>query len=185
MRILHLATQLDPSDITDRLLNLLPEQKRAGHQVYVWGARGDQFSAIRAACEEVFDTVPRSRSGFSIQLWFALPGLLSVLKEHSIDLMHAHTRSTQVLAQAASWIRNIPFVSSIYGYEGPTLMRRLFPCWGETVLAASPQVRGSLIETFHTNHLPPIEVVTHEPSYALFESVQKVYEKVLAKRTKQ
>lgn len=183
MRILHLATQLDQSDITDRLLDLLPEQKRAGHQVYVWGARGDRFDAVRAVCEEVFDTVPRSKSGFSLYLWFALPGLLSILKEHSIEVIHAHTRSTQVLAQAASWMRNIPFVTSVYGYESPAFMRRLFPCWGETVLAASPAVRGSLIETFHTNHLPPIEVVPHEPSYALFESVQKVYEKVLVNRT--
>ena len=64
MRVLHLVNHLNTGEITDHLLRLMEEQKRAGHHVYVWGAHGNRYLDFRAVSEEVFETVPHSKSEF-------------------------------------------------------------------------------------------------------------------------
>jgi len=159
VKVLHLVSHLNAGGITRYLLTLAQEQRQAGYQVYVWGARGDFLPDVRSVAVEVFDSVPRTKSELSPRLWMSLPGLLATVKEHSIDILHAHTRITQTLAAAASKITGVPFVTTAHGFYTRRIGRRLLPCWGRMIFAISRAVRDGLISTFGIDHLPRIIVV--------------------------
>lgn len=159
MNILHLTSHLNSGGITSYLLSLMPQQKRMGAHLCLWGKTGDRLKDFQAVADEVFETVPRCKSELSPRLWLALPGLLTVLKQQSIDLMHAHTRTTQVLAEAAFRITKIPYVTTAHGFYQHRIGRKLFPCWGKAIFAISHAVRDGLMDTFKASHLPLIKVV--------------------------
>ncbi len=181
MNILHLTTHLDSDSVSNYLLSLLPAEKRMGHHVALWGHRGDCLKKFQEIADEVFETAPRTKSELSPRLWLALPGLLSVLKEQSIDLMHAHTRATRVLAAAGSKITGIPYVSTVHSICKAQFLEKLFPCWGRAIFAVPEAVRGGLIDAFGISALPIIEVIPASPEHQA-EGTLKIYEEVLKVR---
>ena len=102
MKILHLTNHLNIGGITTYIRTLAFEQVKAGHDVFVWGARGLCSDDLKAAGVTVLDDVPRCKSELSPRLWLALPKLIDILKTRSIDIVHTHTRVTQVLATVAT-----------------------------------------------------------------------------------
>lgn len=71
------------------------------------------------------------------------------LKGAKVDIIHANTRVTQVLAELLSRSAGAPYISTCHGYFKTRLGRRLLPCWGKKVVAISDQVREHLITDFH------------------------------------
>lgn len=159
MKILHLTNHLNTGGITTYIRTLAGEQVKAGHDVFVWGARGICSDDLKAMGITVLEGVPRCKSELSPRLWRALPKLLNVLKTRSIDIVHTHTRVTQVLASVATFFVKIPYVSTAHMFYKRRLGRRLFPCWGRTVIAISQTMRKGLINIFGEKNLPPISVV--------------------------
>jgi glycosyltransferase involved in cell wall biosynthesis len=159
MRVLHLSTHLNSGGITSYLLGLIPEQNALGNDVFVWGANGSCREAFEEICVKVQSDAPRTKSELSPRLWSSLPKLISFLKENSIDVMHAHTRVTQVLASAASTLTGIPFVSTAHGFYKTKLGRKIWPCWGKEICAISEAVRDGLKVEFGEKNLPIIRVV--------------------------
>jgi spore coat protein SA len=107
----------------------------------------------------VFDGAPRCKSELSPRLWVALPKLINILKTHSIDIAHTHTRVTQVLTAVATLFVKMPYVSTAHMFYKRRLGRRIFPCWGKRVIAISQTMRQGLIDIFGEKNLPPITVV--------------------------
>ena len=64
-------------------------------------------------------------------------------------MIHAHTRVTQVLAQMVSNICHVPYVSTSHGFYRPNFGRKIFPCWGDEVIAVSSLVAGELENVHH------------------------------------
>jgi glycosyltransferase involved in cell wall biosynthesis len=77
---------------------------------------------------------------------FRLSGLI---KKYNIDLVHSHTRTTQVLGALLNKFTAVSHVSTCHGFFKPRLFRKIFPCWGEKVIAISESVKEHLIEDFH------------------------------------
>jgi glycosyltransferase involved in cell wall biosynthesis len=74
--------------------------------------------------------------------------LAGVVRREKIDVIHANTRVTQVLAALVSaWTRK-PMVTTCHGYFKRRLGRVLMPCWGRRVIAISDQVRDHLAYDF-------------------------------------
>ena len=159
MKILHLATHLHTGGITTYIRTLAGEQVKAGHEVFVWGARGGCSGALSAMGITVLDDVPRCKSELSPRLWLALPKLKRALKVHAIEIVHTHTRVTQVLAAVATLLTKVPYVSTAHMFYKRRLGRRIFPCWGRTVIAISNVMAEGLRTIFRANELPPIVVV--------------------------
>lgn len=159
MKILHLTNHLDTGGITTYIQTLAAEQVKAGQEVYVWGKRGAVAAALEAAGIQVLGNVPRCKSELSPWLWLALPKLIRVLKTRSIDMLHCHTRVTQVLAAAATSFVKIPYVSTAHMFYKRRLGRRLFPCWGRALIAISKVMEQGLRTIFKDEELPSLTVV--------------------------
>jgi len=159
LKILHLTNHLNTGGITTYIRTLAAEQVKAGHEVFVWGSRGICSEDLKAMGVTVLDGVPRCKSELSPRLWLALPKLMRVLKDRSIDIIHTHTRVTQVLAAAATFFVPIPYISTAHMFYKRRLGRRIFPCWGREVIAISRTMRNGLITIFGERNLPPITVV--------------------------
>ena len=161
MKILHLTNHLNTGGITTYIFVLACEQVKAGHQVFVWGEAGNTVAELKAMGVIVLDDVPRCKSELSPRLWLALPKLVRVLKTQSIDIVHTHTRVTQVLAAVATRFVKIPYLSTAHMFYKRRLGRRLFPCWGKAVFAISKVMEQGLLSIFKADTLPPITVVSN------------------------
>lgn len=159
LKILHLVNHLNTGGITTYVRTLAGEQVKAGHEVFVWGAHGICSEDLKCMGITVMDDVPRCKSELSPRLWAALPKLIHILKTHSIDVVHTHTRVTQVLAAVATFFVKTPYVSTAHMFYKRRLGRRIFPCWGKIVIAISQTMRKGLIDIFGEKNLPPITVV--------------------------
>jgi glycosyltransferase involved in cell wall biosynthesis len=74
--------------------------------------------------------------------------LRAFLADHKIDLIHSHSRTTQVLGCLVSRMTGVAHISTCHGFFKNKVFRRLFPCWGRRVIAISEQVKGHLIGDF-------------------------------------
>ena len=177
MKILHLVTHLNTGGITTYIRTLTTEQVKAGHEVFVWGSRGSASEDLRAIGVTVLDDIPRCKSELSPRLWLTLPKLVRFLKAQSIQIIHTHTRVTQVLAAVAVLFAKVPYVSTAHMFYKRRLGRRLFPCWGKTVIAISKVMAEGLRTIFKEKELPPIVVVSNgievEQLRAKFEKVDR------------
>jgi len=177
LKILHLTNHLNTGGITTYILTLAGEQAKAGHDVFVWGARGACSEELRAMGVTVLDDVPRCKSELSLRLWLTLPHLVNILKTRSIDIAHTHTRVTQVLTAAATFFFKIPYVSTAHMFYKRRLGRRLFPCWGKAVIAVSTIMEEGLKTIFKEKELPPIVIVPNgidvERLHAKFSQVDR------------
>lgn len=161
MKILHLTNHLNTGGITTYIRTLAGEQVKAGHEVFVWGAVGSCSGDLKALGVQVLEDVPRCKSELSPRLWLAWPKLMRALKIHAIDIIHTHTRVTQVLAAPASFFSGIPYISTAHMFYKRRLGRRLFPCWGKTVIAISHVMAEGLRTIFKEKELPPVVVVSN------------------------
>ncbi len=86
----------------------------------------------------------RTKSILNPMLYMALPSIIRAVKEGRFDILHAHSRVTQVLAFWISRETGIPMVSTAHGFYKAKLGRRLFPCWGKRAIAISSLVADEL-----------------------------------------
>jgi glycosyltransferase involved in cell wall biosynthesis len=144
LKVLHLTTHLNIGGISRYILMTGSRFVRMGHEVSVLSSGGnleEDFLKKKIRCH-VFPI--RTKCEFHPKLWFALGGIVRLVKEEKYDVLHAHTRVTQVLARMVSRLTGVPFVSTFHGFYKRRLGRRLFKCWGDRVIAVSPLVARDL-----------------------------------------
>lgn len=148
MKILLLGTHLDIGGIPRYLLDLAGELTEKGHRVTVATSGGKWENALRERKIEHLFLDIRTKSELSPKVWKSTRTLKSFLSKNRFDLLHAHTRVTQVLAALVSGSCKIPYVTTCHGFYKRRLGRYLFPCWGEKVIAISEMVRQHLLVEF-------------------------------------
>ena len=151
MRVLHLATHLNTGGITTYILKLAAPIKQYGVEFVVVSSGGEwkkQFEDQNIPC---FDLNIRTKNELHPKLYLAIPRILQILKEQKIELIHAHSRVTQVLAFWVSLISGIPFVTTCHGFYKRRLGRRLLPAWGVRAIAISQAVGDELAHDFHVS----------------------------------
>ncbi|MFA5410564.1 MAG: glycosyltransferase family 4 protein [Candidatus Omnitrophota bacterium] len=148
MNIIQLTSHLDIGGISSYVLTLGKGLKKRGHNLYVATSSGELLGRLR---EEGVTYIPipiKTKSELSPKVFISLVKLLKVTKEKNIDIIHAHTRVTQVLACLLSRYSGKPFISTCHGFFKRRLSRRIFPCWGKKVIAISGQVKEHLVKDF-------------------------------------
>jgi len=146
MNILYLTTHLNVGGITSYLLTLAQGFSARGHKVYVASSGGD--SLIRFSEQGVIHLpIPiKTKSEFNvIKLGLSLASLAHQLKYRRIDIIHSHTRVTQVLGCLAQRFIRAPHVTTCHGFFKKRFSRALFPCWGDAVIAISDSVKDHLM----------------------------------------
>ena len=149
MRVLHLATHLNTGGITTYILRLVRPLREHGVEISVLSSGGECTPSFQALQAPVFELPFRTKSELSPKLYRTLPALIRLVRENKIDLLHAHTRVTQVLAFWIQRIAGIPFVTTCHGFYKRRLGRRLLPAWGERTIAISLAVEDHLKNDFH------------------------------------
>lgn len=148
MNILFLTTHLNTGGITTYLYTLTKGLRAAGHKVFLvssGGNRVDDFLKLGAHHEAL---IVRTKFEFDLRNYPALKRLTKIIKENKIDIIHANTRVTQVMAAYLSRKTGCPFVSTCHGFFTPKFARRLLPAWGLRVVAISPAVAAHLKQDF-------------------------------------
>ena len=148
MNILLMANHFNTGGITSYLLNLSQGLAARGHRVWIVSGGGNCVDLLSGGITHIRMDI-RVKSEVHLKMWLNLPRLTGLVKREHIDIIHANTRVTQVMAALASCRRNIPFVSTCHGFFKPRLFRRLFPCWGKGIIAISRGVQQHLIRDFH------------------------------------
>jgi len=148
MNILLLTTHFNEGGISRYCLNLGKELAAKGNKIYVASGGGGLEQVLSQNNIEHIRLNLRTKSELSPKIWCALFQLKKPLKEKNIQLIHAQTRVTQVLAYWIYKFYKIPYLSTCHGFFKTRLSRRVFPCWGERVIAISQAVENHLIKDF-------------------------------------
>ncbi len=148
MNILILTTHFNTGGITSYILTLAKGLREKNHNVHVATSGGNMVEALSAfGCEHHTFNI-KTKSELSPKLYFALGSILKLIKEKNIDVIHTHTRTTQVMGTLLSRKSVRAHVSTCHGFFKKRLSRRIFPCWGKAVIAISEAVRAHLIADF-------------------------------------
>ncbi|PIU40381.1 MAG: hypothetical protein COT00_01990 [Candidatus Omnitrophica bacterium CG07_land_8_20_14_0_80_50_8] len=147
IKILHLATHLNIGGITSYIDMTGLKLIQKGYRVGVLSSGGNRAEDLRKKGFTVFEFPIRTKSELSPKLYLNLPAIADLVKKEEVNLVHAHTRVTQVLAFFISKMTKVPFVTTAHGFYKPRFGRKLFGCWGARVIAISPPVAEELKKT--------------------------------------
>ncbi|MCG8430489.1 MAG: glycosyltransferase family 4 protein [Candidatus Omnitrophica bacterium] len=149
MNILLIANHLNPGGITSYLITLGKGLVKEGHRVYLATAGGTRLARCIAEGMECIPVPMKTKNEFSPAVFVSAVKLGMILHEHPVDVIHAHSRTTQVLGCLLGRWKNIPVISTCHGFfNSRRLSRRLMPCWGMKVIAVSEQVKRHLEDDF-------------------------------------
>lgn len=148
MKVLHLTTHLNTGGITTYILRLAVRLANHGIYLHVLSSGGEYEETFTSCGVPIWRLPIRTKSELHPKLYASLPAALKMIRENKIDILHAHTRVTQVLAWWLKRLTGIPLVTTCHGFYKRRLGRRLLPCWGDRVIAISEPVRRHLEKDF-------------------------------------
>ena len=149
MKILHLTTHLNKGGITSYVFSLALQLKEKSHIVCVASSGGELTDVFKKNGIGHIDIPIRTKNEFGLKQMLSYFALKKYLQNNKFDVIHAHTRVTQVLGATLSKKFNIPLVTTCHGFFRPRFHRKRFPCWGDRVIAISKGVKGHLINDFN------------------------------------
>ncbi len=139
MKVLQLTTDMNIGGITNYIFELSKALKDKGVDTVVASAGGD----IEVSLEKV--GIPheklniKTKFEFSPKVFLAAFAVKRILKKEGIDIIHAHSRVSQVAGALASRMTGIPMVTTCHGYFKKRL-RAVVDTWGDKVIAISEAV---------------------------------------------
>jgi len=151
MNILYLTNHLNAGGVTSYILTLVAGLKERGHNIYV-ASSGGLFTEKFKVAGAIYLPIPiKTKKEISPKILTSFFKLRSENNRYSFDIIHAHTRTTQVLAALLSRSLGIPYIVTCHGFFKRRILRRIFPCWGVKVIAISEQVREHLVKDFQVS----------------------------------
>ena len=140
MKILLLTTHLNTGGITSYLLTLSRQLVARGHRVWLASAGGRLAPVFAASGVECLTVNIRTKSELDPRIYLAVRQLIPVIRANGIEVVHAQTRITQVMGWWLQRLAGTGACSTCHGFFTPRWSRRVFPCWGQRVIAISPAV---------------------------------------------
>ncbi|MFH1190661.1 MAG: glycosyltransferase family 4 protein [Candidatus Omnitrophota bacterium] len=148
MRILFIANHLNVGGISSYLLTLAGGLKQKGHHVYLASSGGELEDEFIRAGIMLFKVPLKTKNEVSPKIFFCFWKLKKVIQEFNIDLIHSHSRTTQVLGDLLGRVLAKPHIFTCHGFFKPKILRRILGCWGQKIIAISQQVKEHLIIDF-------------------------------------
>lgn len=145
MKILLLTTHLDFGGISIYCVSLAKALTQMGHSVTIASSGGVLLEELKNCGIQHIQLNIRTKSELSPLLLKAFIKLDRIFKTDAPQIIHAHTRITQVLACMIYKKTGIPYVSTCHGFFRPHLGRKVFGFWGKKVIAISEAVREHLV----------------------------------------
>ncbi|MBN1914052.1 MAG: glycosyltransferase family 4 protein [Candidatus Omnitrophica bacterium] len=148
MNILYLTNHLDIGGITSYILTLTEGLTSRGHHIYVASSAGGLREQLQKKKAGYFYIPIRVKNELHPQILLSFFKLLPKVKEKDIDIIHANSRVTQVLASLLSRATGRPYIFTCHGFFKKKISRIISPCWGRRVIAVSEEVKAHLKEDF-------------------------------------
>ena len=148
MKILFAANHLNIGGITNYILTLGRALAARGIESIVVSSGGGMEPEFAKSGIKFIKVDFRTKSELSPRVLFGALALSRIAREEGIDIIHAHTRVTQVAVALAARITAVPYVVTCHGFFKRRLGRALFGCWGARTIAISSPVKESLINDF-------------------------------------
>ena len=148
MNILFATTHLNVGGITKYVLTLAGALKKRGHNIIIASSGGEFAGELEKFGIKHLYIGINTKSELSPKIIFALKDVLKIIKDNNIEIIHAHTRVTQVVAYFASKLSKVPYIATAHGFYKKRLGRSFFKCFGDKTIAISEPVRNGIIETF-------------------------------------
>jgi glycosyltransferase involved in cell wall biosynthesis len=148
MNVLFLTTHFNTGGITSYILTLGEALVKSGHKVWVVSSGGNCVPRLESAGIRHVQINIRTKSEVSPKLWLNFGTLKKLIQKEGIDIIHAQTRVTQVLGGFLSRATGVKVVTTCHGFFRPRWFRKMFPCWGEAVIAISKPVAHHLSADF-------------------------------------
>lgn len=148
MKVLHVNTHINVGGIGQYIVTLTKALKDRGIDCVVASSGGDLESELQrqGVAHRYLDI--STKSELSPKVLRAVFVLSKIIREEKVDIIHAHTRVSQVVSFFASRRTGIPYVSTCHGYFKARIFRRFFDTWGRKVVAISDAVKKHLEKDF-------------------------------------
>ena len=141
MKVLLLTTHLNIGGVSVYTVNLAKGLARKGIQVWIASGGGELEKVLGKENIPHHRIDVKTKFEFHPKLIFAFSRLIKFVRENSIDVIHAQTRVTQVLAHLLSTFSRASYVSTCHGFFKKTrISRRLFD--GPTTTSLSGRMPG-------------------------------------------
>lgn len=138
MNILHVLSQQEVTGAETYAATLADEQVRNGHNVLIVS---DTFYTETLA---EIRLLPVGKRDFPERLR-NVAAIRRILREKSIDVVHAHSRAASWVSYFATRRGRVPLVSTIHGRQHVHLSSRIFRIYGEKILAVCESIRDQMI----------------------------------------
>jgi glycosyltransferase involved in cell wall biosynthesis len=148
MNILYLTNHLNIGGITTYVLTLAAGLKRRGHKIYIASSGGELLPKIIEEGIGYIHIPIRTKSEASPKILLSYFKLKRFLKQNQISILHVNSRTTQVLGCWLNRKTGIPYISTCHGFFKTRFSRRIFPCWGQKIIAISEEVKRHLLRDF-------------------------------------
>src|SRR3989338_7549865 len=169
MRILHVTSHLNIGGVTSYVLSLSKTLAQRGHRIIVASGGGQLEDRVNALGGTHWRAPLSTSVEFSPQVFAASRTLARQLQHEPVDVLHAHTRVGQVVADRLSRRCHVPYVTTWHGFFRPNLGRSLWPCLGDATIAISEPVRRHLVQDFHVPS-ERVHLIPHGIDPAPFEA---------------
>ena len=148
MKVLHVNTHINTGGIGQYIVSLASALRSRDVDCMVASSGGDlEPELARRGIKHTYIDI-KTKSELSPKVLRAVFSLTDIVKAGKIDIIHAHTRVSQVASFFASRRAGIPYVTTCHGYFKPRFSRRLFDTWGKKVIAISDAVKAHLERDF-------------------------------------
>lgn len=148
MNILHIANHLNTGGITSYLLTLTAGLTKRGHNVYIASSGGGKLKQFSEKGVNFISIPIKTKNELSPKIIFSMIKLSGFIKNNNINVIHTHSRTTQVLGCLLSKVTDASHIFTCHGFFKRRIFRRIFPCWGKKIIAISEQVKEHLINDF-------------------------------------
>ena len=139
MNILMALSQLEMTGSEVYAATLSNELIRRGHKVYILS---DTLTKNTDAKFTKFEFSRRSLINRISHVRF----LLDYFKRHNIQIVHAHARAAGWSCSIACRLAKIPMITTSHGRQALHLSRRLFPAFGNHIIAVCENIKEHLID---------------------------------------
>lgn len=148
MNILQVHDRFELGGAETHIVSLSEALSAQGHNVYLATAPGPG-EALLSGTSVTHLRLPLDRVESQMD---ALLSLINIIREWSIDIVHAHPFNSQIVASFACMAMGIPLVTTWHGPYIAAGLNRTFADYTSHFVAVSPEVKGTLAECGVPSH---------------------------------
>ncbi|MFO8052728.1 MAG: glycosyltransferase family 4 protein [Candidatus Omnitrophota bacterium] len=154
MRVLQVLPHLNIGGITTYVYTLTKYLLKKGIEVAVCSSGGNQEYRFKELGIRIYKIPIKTKNELSPKILATAAKLAKIHDYFSYDLLHSHTRVTQVASQLNSFFTKIPHVANFHGFykkNKKRKIRKIIKAQGKYSIAITPIVKNDLINYFGAN----------------------------------